>query len=158
MLGTGEQIPAFTLEADNGASVNTHALGNERTVLYLYPADDTPGCTAEACNFRDNLPNFQSLGVPIYGISPDDVEKHTQFRDKYSLNFPLLADPGHHFIDALGAWVEKEYGGKKYMGVQRSTFILDSAGHIEHVWPQVKPAEHGAEVLDWLKAHPANGS
>jgi thioredoxin-dependent peroxiredoxin len=151
MLEIGDKVPAFKLQADTGTAVNTGALGKRRVVLYLYPKDDTAGCTAEACSFRDNIPNFESLGVPVYGISPDDIKQHGKFKAKYGLNFTLLADPDHRFSEAMGAWVEKSMYGRKYMGVQRSTFIVGPDGRIEHVWPKVTPAEHAAEVLAWLR-------
>ena len=144
------------MQSDTGEPVNTGALGKEARRLYLYPKDDTTGCTAEACSFRDNIPNFESLGIPVYGISPDDVKRHGKFKAKYGLNFTLLADPEHKFVDALGAWVEKSMYGRKYMGVQRSTFIVGTNGRIEHVWPKVTPADHAAEVLAYLKGEPSD--
>ena len=156
MLEVGDKIPAFKLQTDTGEVVNTRALGSQRVVLYLYPKDDTTGCTAEACSFRDNLPNFESLGVPVYGVSPDDVKRHGKFKGKYGLNFTLLADPEHKFVEAMGAWVEKSMYGRKYMGVQRSTFIVGPDGRIEHVWPKVTPTDHAQEVLTWLKGQAAD--
>ena len=152
MLQVGDAIPKFALAANRGGKVSSSSLRGQRYVLYFYPHDDTPGCTVEACNFRDNLPHFTDIGVPVYGVSPDDVAAHDKFTAKFSLNFPLLADPDHKLIEAMGVWVEKNNYGKKYMGVQRSTFVVGPNGKIEHVWPKVTPAEHAQEVLDYLRS------
>ena len=147
MLKVGDQIPAFALESDSQGKVTAASLADKRFVLYFYPKDDTPGCTTEACSFRDNLPAFGSLGVPVFGISPDDAKSHGKFRSKFQLNFPLLADPDHAIAEAFGVWVEKSMYGRTYMGVQRSTFIIGPGGAIEHVWEKVTPADHATEVL-----------
>jgi peroxiredoxin Q/BCP len=155
MLAAGDTVPAFDLLSSEGAAVNTGALGRRRVVLYLYPKDDTSGCTVEACSFRDNLPDFTALGIPVFGVSPDELKAHAKFSSKHGLNFALLSDPGHQFIKAAGAWVEKNMYGRKYMGVQRSTFLIGPDGRVEHVWGKVKPAGHAQEVLAWLQANPS---
>jgi peroxiredoxin Q/BCP len=116
-------------------------------ILYVYPADDTPGCTKEACSFRDNYQAFKQAGVEVYGVSPDSVASHVKFRDKYHLPFRLLADPEHALADALGAWGEKSYMGKTSTGILRATFVIGADGRVQHVYPQVKPDEHASEIL-----------
>lgn len=155
MLQVGDPVPDFALASDTAGTVKASELRGQRYVLYFYPRDDTPGCTAEACNFRDNLPNFGSLNVPVYGISPDDVKSHTRFRAKFGLTFPLLADPEHTTAEAFGAWVEKNMYGRTYMGVQRSTFIVGPGGRVERVWEKVNPANHANEVLAYLRNTPS---
>jgi peroxiredoxin Q/BCP len=152
MLQAGDPIPEFNLMSTDGAQVSSAGLAGRRYVLYLYPKDDTPGCTTEACSFRDNLPKFADLGVPVYGVSPDGAASHGKFAAKHGLNFPLLADPQRVLIAALGAWVEKRMYGRTYMGVQRSTFVAGPNGRIEKVWEKVTPASHAAEVLAYLAA------
>ncbi len=151
MLRVGEPIPDFDLASDSVGEVKSDALRGKRFVLYFYPKDDTSGCTMEACSFRDNLPDFSSLDVPVYGISPNDVTTHTKFRTKYNLTFLLLADTEHKVAEAFGVWVEKNFAGNKYMGVQRSTFVIGPDGHVEHLWGKVSPAEHAKEVLSYLR-------
>ena len=152
MLQVGEPVPDFALHSDTAGVVKSTDLRGKRFVLYFYPKDDTSGCTMEACSFRDNLPNFSSLDVPVYGISPDDIHSHEKFRHKFNLTFPLLADPEHKTAEEFGVWVEKHNYGKTYMGVQRSTFVVGPAGRIEHVWPKVNPADHAKEVLSYLRS------
>lgn len=158
MLQAGDPIPEFTLASTEGGEVSAMSLRGKRYVLYFYPKDDTPGCTVEACNFRDTLPRFSDIGAPVYGVSPDDLAAHEKFIAKYALNFPLLADPEHKLIEAVGAWVEKSMYGKKYMGVQRSTFVVGPDGRIEKVWPKVTPEGHAEEVLAYLKSAGEEGS
>ncbi|GAC1549551.1 MAG: thioredoxin-dependent thiol peroxidase [Herpetosiphon sp.] len=146
MANAGDRLPDLTLSDDQGNEVKLDTLSGPY-VLYFYPKDDTPGCTKEACAFRDNYGAFRTAGVQIYGVSPDTVESHTTFREKYQLPFPLLADTDHRLADALGMWVEKTWQGKSYHGVQRSTFIIGSHGTIEKVYPDVKPDEHAQEIL-----------
>jgi len=150
MLKTGDRAPAFSLASDDGHIVTSASLKGQRYVLYFYPKDDTPGCTKEACGFRDNLPKFSKLGVPVFGLSADDENRHAKFVTKYSLNFPLLSDPDHELLEAYGAWVEKNLYGRKYMGIQRSTFVVGGNGKIEQVWEKVSPEKHAGEVLAWL--------
>ncbi len=121
------------------------------TALYFYPKDDTPGCTKEACSFRDAEKEMQKLGVTVIGVSPDKPASHQKFQKKYSLSFPLWSDPDHKLAEAFGAWGEKKFMGKTYQGILRSTFIIDPEGKIVAVWPKVKPAEHAAEVLEFLR-------
>jgi len=151
MLKVGDAVPKFVLESDSVGTVKASELKGKRYVLYFYPKDDTPGCTTEACSFRDNLPKFGDLGVPVYGVSADDVKKHGKFTQKFALNFPLLADPEHQLIEPMGVWVEKSMYGRKYMGIARATFIVGPTGKVEQVWEKVTPKGHAEEVLAWLK-------
>ena len=147
----GTAAPAFNLTADDGTKVRLSALKGKPVVLYFYPKDDTPGCTTEACAFRDRQPEIAKLGAQVLGVSPDSVESHVKFRDKYQLNFPLLADPDHQVAEKYGAWREKNMYGKKSMGIQRSTFLIDAQGKVAKVWPRVKVAGHDQEVIDALR-------
>ena len=147
MLEAGAKVPDFTLQDDRGREVKLAARRDAPYILYVYPADDTPGCTREACSFRDNYGTFKQAGVEVYGVSPDTVESHVKFRDKYSLPFPLLADPDHKLADALGAWGEKTVYGKTRVGILRTTFVVGPDGTIQRVYPNVKPDEHAAEIL-----------
>ena len=149
-IEAGQKAPAFTLEADDGTKVRLSELKGGPVVLYFYPKDDTPGCTREACAFRDQKAALKKLGAKVFGISPDDVESHVKFRDKYKLNFPLLADPGHKIAEKYGAWREKNMYGKKSMGIQRSTFLIDAAGKVAKVWKRVKVDGHDEKVLEAL--------
>ena len=145
MITPGKSLPSFSL-ADQDGKVWTNAdLAGRPFVLYFYPKDDTSGCTTEACEFRDALPDFGP--VQVLGVSPDDEKSHAKFIKKYSLNFPLLADPEKTLLQELGIWVEKSMYGKKYMGVERTTILVDERGIIREVWNMVKPAGHAAEVL-----------
>lgn len=153
MLQIGASVPAFNLSSDSGAQVSAAGLLGQRYLLYFYPKDDTPGCTRQACAFRDALPQFQALGVPVFGVSADDVGKHQKFVRKHQLNFPLLADPERELIEPIGVWVEKNMYGRTYMGIQRASFLVGSDGRIEMVWPKVSPDRHAAEVQAWLSAH-----
>ncbi len=147
MLEVGSKVPDLTLSDDKGQMVRLADLKGSPYILYFYPADDTPGCTKEACSFRDNFTAFKQAGVEIYGVSPDTIESHAKFRDKYHLPFRLLADPEHTLAEALGAWGEKSYMGKTSMGILRSTFVIGSDGAVQHVYPKVKPDEHAGEIL-----------
>jgi len=146
----GQKAPAFTLTADDGAKVRLADLQGAPVVLYFYPKDDTPGCTREACAFRDQLAALKKLGAKVFGISPDDVASHEKFRDKYDLNFPLLADPGHKVAEKYGAWREKNMYGKKTLGIQRSTYIIDAGGKVAKLWKSVKVDGHDQHVLKAL--------
>jgi peroxiredoxin Q/BCP len=150
----GQSAPDFTLQADDGSAVRLSALRGKPVVLYFYPKDDTPGCTREACSFRDRKPELAAHGAAVLGVSADDVASHVKFRDKYSLNFPLLADPDHRVAAAYGAWREKNMYGKKSMGIQRSTFLIDAAGRVSKVWKRVEVDGHDAQVLAALEALP----
>ena len=146
-LEEGSKVPAFTLQADDGSKVKSADLKGSPTVLYFYPADDTPGCTREACAFRDRSAELKKLGAKVLGVSPDDVQSHVKFKGKFHLNFPLLADPDHAVAGKFGAWREKNMYGKKSMGIQRSTFLIDSDGKVAKVWKQVKVDGHDEQVL-----------
>jgi peroxiredoxin Q/BCP len=143
----GQKAPAFTLTADDGSKVRLSDLRGRPVVLYFYPKDDTPGCTKEACAFRDQKAKLQKLGAAVLGISVDSVESHGKFRDKYKLNFPLLVDADHKVAAKYGAWREKNMYGKKSMGIQRSTFLVDSTGKVARVWKAVKVDGHDEQVL-----------
>ena len=147
-LDEGTKAPAFTLEADDGSKVKLADLKGSPVVLYFYPADDTPGCTKEACAFRDRSAELKKLGAKIFGVSPDDVASHVKFRDKYQLNFPLLADVDHKVAEKYGAWREKNMYGKKSMGVERTTFVIDREGVVRKVFPRVRVDGHSDAVLE----------
>jgi len=148
----GETAPDFTLAADDGRQVKLSDLRGKPVVLYFYPKDDTPGCTKEACAFRDRTAELEAKGAVVLGVSPDDVESHGKFRDKFSLNFPLLADLGHQVAERYGAWREKNMYGKVSMGVQRSTFVIDGEGKVRKAWKKVNVDGHDQQVLDALAA------
>lgn len=150
-IEVGKQAPAFTLTADDGKKVKLSDLKGSPVVLYFYPKDDTPGCTKEACAFRDRKAEMEQLGAKVLGVSPDSVESHVKFRDKFDLNFPLLADPDHAVADKYGAWREKNMYGKKSMGIQRSTYLIDAAGKVAKVWPRVQVDGHDDAVIEALK-------
>lgn len=150
MLQIGDQVPEFSLNTNGGKTVTSAELKGRRYVLYFYPKDDTPGCTTEACSFRDNLPAFSATSVEIFGVSADSDVAHQKFVTKFSLNFPLISDPSKILIEGMGVWVEKSMYGKKYMGIARATFVVDGAGKIEMVWEKVSPAGHAEQVLAYL--------
>ena len=150
-LEEGSKAPSFTLAADDGSKVKMSSLKGTPVVLYFYPKNDTPGCTREACAFRDRKSELEKLGAKVYGISPDTVASHVKFRDKYSLNFPLLADPDHAVAEQFGAWREKNMYGKKSMGIARSTFLIDAQGVVRKVWRAVKVDGHDAKVIEALQ-------
>jgi peroxiredoxin Q/BCP len=155
-LEEGSKVPAFTLQADNGSKVKSADLKGSPVVIYFYPADDTPGCTKEACAFRDRSAELAKLGAKVFGVSPDDVASHVKFRDKFNLNFPLLADPDHKVAEQFGAWREKNMYGKKSMGIARSTFVIDKEGVIRKAWKAVKVEGHDEAVIEALKELAAN--
>ena len=144
MLTVGDRFPDFSLQDQDGRTHTLEGLKGTRFVIYFYPKDDTPGCTTESCEFRDLAPTLS--GAPVFGVSPDGVKSHKKFADKFSLPFPLLADIDQSLCLAAGVWVEKSMYGKKYMGVERTTFVVGPDGVITHVWNKVKPAGHAAEV------------
>jgi len=125
--------------------------GKSALVLYFYPKDDTPGCTTQACGFRDMTPDFEAAGAAIVGVSPDDSASHLAFAEKFALPFPLLADPDHAVAEAYGVWKEKNNYGKKYMGIERTTFVVDRAGHVARVYPRVKVEDHAPAVLAFVR-------
>jgi thioredoxin-dependent peroxiredoxin len=152
MLQPGQPAPDFTLPTDTGTPLTLSALRGRPVVLYFYPKDDTSGCTKESCEFRDLVPRFERVNAQILGISPDSVKSHAKFRDKYNLNFPLLADEGHPVADKYGVWQEKSMYGRKYWGNARTTFVIDAEGRIAKVFEKVKPAGHAAEVAEAVAA------
>jgi thioredoxin-dependent peroxiredoxin len=151
-LEPGVKAPAFTLTSDSGEKIKLSQFKGSPVVLYFYPKDDTPGCTKEACAFRDAEKKLAKTEAVVLGVSPDSVESHAKFRDKFSLNFPLLADPEHKVADDYGAWREKNMYGKKSMGIQRSTYLIDADGKIAKVWKKVSVDGHDAEVLAAIDA------
>lgn len=146
----GQPAPPFEMRADNGETISNQSLAGRRHVLYFYPKDDTPGCTAQACGLRDSFERVTDTGVEVFGVSPDSVASHARFRAKYGLPHRLLADEGHRLAEAYGVWVEKSFAGKRYMGVERTTFVIGPDGRVEHVLPRVKPAEHVEHLLEVL--------
>jgi len=149
-LAVGAKAPAFSLPDQSGKVISLAGLEGRIVIIYFYPKDDTPGCTAEACSFRDSHDLLEERGVTVLGISPDSVKSHAKFATKFNLPFPLLADEGHKIADAYGVWVEKSMYGKKYMGVERSTFVIDGTGRIAAIHRKVKPAEHVGDLLKTL--------
>lgn len=150
MLQVGDSVPDFTLTSDRGDQVSAAGLKGQRYVLYFYPKDDTPGCTTQACSFRDSMPRFDDLKVAVFGVSADSLAAHQKFVGKYQLNFPLLSDPDRNLLEAIGVWVEKSMYGRTYFGIQRATFVVDANGRIEKVWPKVKAKGHGEDVAAYL--------
>ena len=150
-LDAGDSAPDFTLPDQDGKDVSLADFAGRRVVVYFYPRDHTPGCTKEACQFNDNLAAFKKAKVPVLGISADSAAKHTEFREKYGLTFPLLTDADHAVGDAYGAWGEKTMYGKKTIGVIRSTFLIDPDGTIARAWYFVKADGHAAKVLEEIQ-------
>jgi thioredoxin-dependent peroxiredoxin len=151
-LDAGDKAPAFTLPDASGAKASLKDFAGKKLVVYFYPADDTPGCTKEACQFNDNLRAFNRAEVAVVGISPDGAEKHQRFAEKYKLRFPLLSDPTHAVMERYGAWGEKTLYGKKSVGVIRSTFLIDEKGKVQRAWYSVKADGHADKVLEAAKA------
>ena len=151
MLKESKNAQDFKLLANNRQSFALKDLKGKNVVLYFYPKDDTPGCTVEACSFRDSYKEIEKLGAVVLGISPDSVKSHEKFINKFSLPFPLLADEEKQMCKDYGVWVEKSMYGKKYMGVARTTFIIDKAGKIAKIFEKVKPEGHNQEVIETLK-------
>lgn len=152
-LPQGVSAPVFTLQDDAGQSRSLGDYRGQWLVLYFYPKDDTPGCTKEACNFRDDYSAYQQAGVTILGVSPDTPESHAKFKAKFGLPFPLLADIDHKICELYGVWGRKKMIGREYDGVFRTTFIIDPQGNIARVFENVKPSEHSVEVLEALKGN-----
>lgn len=146
-LKEGSKAPDFTLATDSDAKLKLSSLKGKNVVLYFYPKSDTPGCTTEACEFRDQNAAYAKADTVVLGVSPDPVKAQAKFRTKFDLPFTLLADEEHAVAEKYGVWVEKSMYGKKYMGVERSTFIINKDGKIAKIFPKVKPAGHAAEVL-----------
>ena len=147
MLKANDLAPKFTLAADDGSTVRLADLRGQTVVLYFYPKDDTPGCTKEACEFRDRSKDLGKSDAVVLGVSPDSVESHKKFREKYGLDFRLLSDPDHQVAEAYGVWQLKSMYGRKSWGIARTTFVINEKGRIAHVFEKVKPAGHAAEVL-----------
>ncbi|MBX3412916.1 MAG: thioredoxin-dependent thiol peroxidase [Pirellulales bacterium] len=153
-IEAGKKAPDFTLPSDDGGKIKLSALKGKPVVLYFYPRDDTPGCTKEACAFRDRKTELAKLGATVLGVSTDDLESHGKFRSKYKLNFSLLADTDHKVAEKYGAWREKNMYGKKSMGVQRSTYLIDAEGVVAKVWKRVQVDGHDEQVIAALKELP----
>ena len=151
LLEVGAKAPEFNTVDQNGKKVSLKDFKGKRVILYFYPKDDTPGCTKEACAFRDKFPDFRKLKVDILGVSVDDEKSHKKFVEKYELPFTLLVDTDKKIVESYGVWGEKSLYGKKYMGTNRVTYLIDETGHISAVFPKVKPESHAEELLDVLK-------
>lgn len=147
MIEVGQPAPDFTLQADDGRKVSLKDFRGKKVVLYFYPKDDTPGCTAEACSFRDNLVRVTTKGAVLLGVSRDDNASHRKFRDKFDLNFPLLSDDSGKVTEDYGVWQTKNMYGREYKGIVRTTFLIDERGKIAKIWPKVKVQGHTDEVL-----------
>src|SRR5436305_558396 len=152
MVRAADMAPDFTLNSDSGEEVTLSSLRGRPVILYFYPKDDTPGCTAQACGIRDAYGEFEQAGAVVLGVSPDKVTSHVKFKDKYDLPFTLLADPEHELAEAYGVWTEKTYMGKSYMGVSRTTFVIGADGAVLKVMENVKPQTHADDVLAVLAA------
>ena len=150
-ISAGNPAPDFTLPDENGVTRKLSDYRGQPVVLYFYPKDDTPGCTTEACNFRDDYSQYTQAGVVILGVSPDSPKNHIKFKEKYHLPFTLLADEGHKVCELYGVWGPKKMMGRAYDGVYRTTFLIDRQGKLVKVFESVKPAEHSKEVLEALK-------
>lgn len=148
MVKEGTTAPAFKTKDDNGEDVSLKDFKGQKVVLYFYPKDDTPGCTKEACSFRDAYSKFKKQGIKLLGVSPDSEASHQKFITKYKLPFTLLADRDHSIAEAYGVWGEKKFMGRTYMGVLRTTFLIDEKGKIKKVFEKVKPEDHATEVLE----------
>jgi peroxiredoxin Q/BCP len=151
LLEIGQTAPGFTAKDQDGKPVSLEEYRGRKVLIYFYPKDDTPGCTREACAFRDNLPNFQKTGVEVLGVSVDGEKAHRKFADKYQLPFRLVSDEEKKIVEAYGVWGKKKFMGKEYMGTNRVSYLVDEQGTISKVWPKVKPETHAAEVLEWLQ-------
>ena len=151
MLEEGTMAPDFTLASDGGGEVTLSDYRGKQVVLYFSPKDDTPGCTTEACNFRDDYTEILAAGAVVLGVSPDSVKSHDKFKGKYDLPFPLLSDPEHEIAERYGAWGEKKMYGRTYMGIIRSTFVIDEQGSIIKAFPKVRVKGHSEKVLEALK-------
>jgi peroxiredoxin Q/BCP len=146
LIAEGDKAPNFSLEADDGTTVSRDSLAGKNVVLFFYPKDDTSGCTKEACDFRDAFPRFGKLDAVVIGVSPDGLESHRKFKEKFQLPYRLLSDEGHRVADSFGVWKEKSMYGRKYMGIERTTVIIDRKGRVVRVFPKVKVPGHALEV------------
>ncbi len=152
MVDVGDKAPDFSMATDGGGTVSLTGLKGKKVVLYFYPKDDTPGCTKEACAFRDSMPDFSGADAEIIGVSKDPVAKHDKFKTKYDLPFILASDEETDICERFGIWVEKNMYGKKYMGIERATFLIDGEGVVRNVWRKVKVPGHAEAVLEAVKA------
>lgn len=150
VAAVGRPVPAFSAEATGGRTVSSSSLAGRPYVLYFYPKDDTPGCTVQACGLRDRFREFEARGAVVLGVSPDPVDSHRAFRDKYGLPFRLLADTEHRVAEAYGVWKELSFAGRKFWGNERTTFVIDEEGRIARIFPRVKPEEHVGQVIEVL--------
>ncbi len=150
-LKEGDIAPAFSLPASNGENVSLNDYKGKKVVIYFYPKDDTPGCTIEACNFRDDYSEINEAGAVILGVSKDDIKSHNKFINKFDLPFLLLSDESTEMISAYGAWVKKKMYGKEYYGVFRKTYLIDEEGKIQRIWPKVDVKTHSKEIIDLIK-------
>jgi peroxiredoxin Q/BCP len=150
LLAVGDKAPAFKTTDQDGKTVSLGDFKGQKLVVYFYPKDDTPGCTTEACEFRDAYDVFRERNAEVLGVSPDDVASHGKFKTKYELPFTLLADPDHEVAEKYGVWGEKKFAGKNYMGINRSTFVIDPEGNVARAMIGIKAAGHASEVLDSL--------
>ena len=146
-LKEGDQAPGFSAPVSGGVTVSLEELAGKHVILYFYPRDDTPGCTKEACAFRDHFAAFKKKGAVVLGVSIDPVKSHDKFVEKFKLPFPLLADVDKKIVEAYGVWGQKSFMGRKYLGIHRVTFLIGPDGRIKKIWPKVKPEEHAEEVL-----------
>jgi peroxiredoxin Q/BCP len=146
-LKVGDKAPAFSAATNGGGTVSLADFKGKPVILYFYPKDDTPGCTKEACAFRDAYADFKKKGAVVLGVSVDPVKAHDKFVEKFKLPFPLLADVDKQIVEAYGVWGEKQFMGRKYLGTHRVTFLIGADGKIKQIWPTVKPEEHAEEVL-----------
>jgi peroxiredoxin Q/BCP len=146
-LKEGDKAPEFSVNTNGGGKISLADYKGRNVILYFYPKDDTPGCTKEACAFRDNFVDFKKAGAVVMGVSPDSVKSHDKFVEKFKLPFTLLADEDKKIVEAYGVWGEKSFMGRKYMGTNRVTFLIGPAGRIKKIWPEVRPDEHAQEVL-----------
>ena len=151
MIKEGDKVPRFSLSADDGTTVTQDSLRGRNTILYFYPKDDTPGCTTEACDFRDAFPRFGKGDADVIGVSPDNVESHRKFKKKFNLPFKLLADEQHQLADAFGVWKEKTLYGRTYMGIERTTVLIDREGRVARIFPKVRVPGHVEAVENALK-------
>jgi peroxiredoxin Q/BCP len=146
-IAEGDEAPDFILKDDSGKDVRLSQLRGKKIVLYFYPKDNTPGCTKEACSFRDGFTEIQSRGAIVIGVSTDSIESHVRFKQKYNLNFPLLSDTDKKVVSKYGVWKEKSLYGRKFMGIERTTFVIDENGKVKKIFPKVKVDGHFEEVL-----------
>ena len=151
MLEVGQPAPSFSLESDEGDTISLESLRGRPVVIYFYPKDDSPGCTRQACSIRDSWAEFGRIGADVIGVSPQDPASHRRFKEKYGLPFPLLADTDHRMAEDYGVWVEKTNYGKTYMGIERSTFVIDADGNLAAIKRRVKPDAHTAWALEQVE-------